>query len=514
MSLEHFMAKNFPVKGRYLPDYCSIGRNFRGTESAKWCDIASQILEAQHLPYHCGSITLGDGNCFFHALVDQLKDDEIRCTISERASQLIQEAPFCHNDWNLYMTFRTAIVEYCRNDEELNKSEWGTIWKAEFLCNMQKHFPKLPHDKLWDRCLRQMSQEGEYATALFIRATALFFEKDIVVIEEETNYRILGTHSGVSKNPPMAMVHMCRIHFQSALRNQNEAQTSQARQAVPRGSKVSGDDSSIGKCAGCGTIVKQIRLHLAKVPACKEFYLEDKLSKESLDKRKSSKTTYSVVKQDESKQKKNDYEKSVAEKKSLRTKDSISYDYNAPRKFKQAKIKEFFREKEASRFVKEPMDGSDGKCHHCDTAFASIAHAKLHAEEVHGHKKYQCLQCSKEFTRQNDLARHKASGHGDSKEFVCPYCETTLSRKDKLVQHIRDIHEKRKDFKCPKCPLIFARKDTLEKHIIRATADPTKHGVEEHCAGCGKDFIFPTVIAYRNQRYEKGTFHDNCPYEK
>ena len=43
---------------------------------------ATKILEAQGLPYYCKTNMLGDGNCFFHAIVDQLKDDEIRRTIS------------------------------------------------------------------------------------------------------------------------------------------------------------------------------------------------------------------------------------------------------------------------------------------------------------------------------------------------------------------------------------------------------------------------------------------------
>ena len=501
------MEKRGPVQGKYLPDWCITG----GTKSFEGYHIATKILEAQHLPYHCGSITLGDGNCFFHALVDQLKDDEIRWTISERASQLYQ-APFHDKvNWDLAMTFRTAIVDYCRNDEELNNSEWGTIWKAEFLDKKQKHFPKLTRDKLWDRCLQQMSQKFEYATALFIRATALFFEKDILVIEENTNYRILGSHNGVNKNPPIAMVHMCRIHFQSVIRDHNEVQKIGARQSAVKDSEVSSDESSNDKCSGCGSSVKQIGKHLAKMPECKKYYSEDKLSIESLNKRKSSIAAYSVAKQDGLKQKKADYENSAEEKKSFHTKDWPNMDSKSPRKIKQAQLKEFYKEKESSRFAKVPMDGSDGKCHHCDTVFGSIALAKLHAEEVHGPNKYQCQLCKEKFTRQADLARHEASAHGESTKCVCPYCEKVLSRKDKLNQHIRDIHEKRKNYKCPNCPLTFARKDTLDKHIIRATADPSKHGVEEHCAGCGRDFIFPTVIAYRNQRYQKGTIHDNCP---
>ena len=119
-----------------------------------------------------------------------------------------------------------------------------------------------------------------------------------------------------------------------------------------------------------------------------------------------------------------------------------------------------------------------------------------------------------EFTRQYDLARHETSAHGGSTKYVCPYCDEVTSRKDALARHIHNVHEKKKDFKCPKCPLTFARKDTLDKHIARTTADPTKHGVEEHCDGCDKNFIFPTVVAYQNQIFQKGTIHDNCPSER
>ena len=500
MTLEHFMKKNYPVLGTQLPDYSTFGRDFHGTESWEWHNLASQILKAQRLPYHCGSVTLGDGNCFFHALVDQLKDNEIRWTISERASQLFEDP----SDSMLFMTFREAIVEFCRNDEELNNSEWGTIWKAEFLNDLQKRSPKYPREKIWEKCLRDMSNFGEYATALFIRATALFFEKDILVIEEETNYRILGSHNGISKNPPLAMVHMCRVHFQSAIRNQNEVQPSQARQVVAPELKLSSGDSTNDKCRACGTTVNQIKKHLAKVPSCREFYSEDELRTESLEKRKLSIATYSIGKQDEAKQKKEGYKNTIAEKKNLRSKELFSYNAKSPRKVQQAQLKEFVHVKYGSRFDKVPMDGSDGKCHHCEAAFGSIALAKLHAEEVHGPNKFQCHLCEGTFSRQKALSRHVASAHEGSTKCVCPYCKRELSRKDKLDQHIRDIHEKKKTLKCPNCPLTFARRDTLEKHISRASLDPTKHGVEEHCASCGQDILYPTGNAYQNQRH-------NCP---
>ena len=398
-----------------------------GEKSYQSYEVARQILEAQNLPYKCGKVTLGDGNCFFHAIVDQLRDDEIRWTISEKSSKIFDDPKFRDNQ---IKTIRQALVEYCRSDQQLNDSEWGTLWKADYVKEQLKRFRGRSPKGVWDVILNEMEQNKTYVTAIFVRAAALFFEKDILIIEENSNYRILGSHDGLSKNPPMAMVHMGRIHFQSVLRNISSCQSYTTGQSNPL----------------------------------------------------------------------------------VHTSDEITYD-RLPRKVKQERIREFIRQKEDSRFVKVPMDGSDGICHHCDTAFATISLAKKHAQEVHGPKQFQCPACNEEFTRKDNLDRHLSSVHDNTRP-ICLICGKHFSRKDKLVCHMSNVHEAKKQYKCPSCPLTFGRKDTLDKHVARATADPTKHGVDEHCSKCGKDFIFPTQIAYRNQRFKKGTIHDNCPNER
>lgn len=58
-------------------------------------------------------------------------------------------------------------------------------------------------------------------------------------------------------------------------------------------------------------------------------------------------------------------------------------------------------------------------------------------------KKHPCLRagCSKEFSAREDLNRHlKTLGHGGKREFRCPDCTRIFTRIDNLKRHQRCVH--------------------------------------------------------------------------
>lgn len=54
---------------------------------------------------------------------------------------------------------------------------------------------------------------------------------------------------------------------------------------------------------------------------------------------------------------------------------------------------------------------------------------------------YNCVKCSKAFTREEHLTRHILSTHNKLKPFVCGICSRPFSRRDLLLRHAKNLHE-------------------------------------------------------------------------
>ena len=169
-------------------------------------ETATRILSKRGMPYHCKSDTEADGNCFFHAVADQLTDGEISSTISPRSKEVSLD----------HMAIRRAAVKFARETDVLC-NEWLIEWlKAEQEKPLNEVKTRV---QIWEDYLSRMSKDGQWADEVIIRVTAMFFGKDIRVIPESTPYFIYGSMDGQkSVDPPMAMVHMSGKHFQSVHR--------------------------------------------------------------------------------------------------------------------------------------------------------------------------------------------------------------------------------------------------------------------------------------------------------
>ena len=171
----------------------------------------NRILRSHDLPYICKRMTAGGGNCFFHAIVDQLKDEVIAENISNR-SKLI--------DISDHIAVREAVIEFCRHDNDLLNSDWNG-WKDEYVASEREksHFSGLHEHVVWRALLDEMEKSGAWTDWIFVTATALFFGKDIHIIKSNYHYKLSGNMYGQHpEDPPFAMVLLNEVHFQSVRR--------------------------------------------------------------------------------------------------------------------------------------------------------------------------------------------------------------------------------------------------------------------------------------------------------
>ena len=158
--------------------------------------------------------TEGDGNCWFHANVDQFLNDEIRDTISDRAKNVNPD----------HLSLRFAIADYCENDEELNNSaKWNNL-KFTYLNDLildDPNFRDMTPEQVWQAQLTYIRTPGTgWAKDIFIDATAFFFEKDIILYHEHHHHTFRGSllpDDQIQTQPfePIRIAHLNGNHFQS-----------------------------------------------------------------------------------------------------------------------------------------------------------------------------------------------------------------------------------------------------------------------------------------------------------
>ncbi|XP_023342322.1 gastrula zinc finger protein xFG20-1 [Eurytemora carolleeae] len=129
------------------------------------------------------------------------------------------------------------------------------------------------------------------------------------------------------------------------------------------------------------------------------------------------------------------------------------------------------------------------KCQFCDKTFIKESALQLH--EAHHeagkfNKTFSCVQCSKSFSKQSNLARHIRS-HFGIKSFFCDQCNAEFVDSTRLKEHSW-IHLDYAKFKCPipECDQTFRHRSNLKNHMSSHHNEPKKYP----CNLCNKSFAF------------------------
>ncbi len=231
------------------------------------------VLSRSNLPFKYKNATPGDGNCFFHAIIDQLQRQDMQGTISHNILH------YCHN----HTTLRKAVVSFIRTDIELKSSENFNNLK---LVAMEEY-----GSSSFESYLTSMSQDGTWADTLTIYSTSIFLKKDIsLAVDSRPGADPWQTFSGggtCSGAPPViTLVYLHNIHFQSIhpLEMSNICRhcakpkdqmncspdcTLYNKCVSEKTSKPPGYLQETVVCVGCNKSFKSINMHLSRSDHCR-----------------------------------------------------------------------------------------------------------------------------------------------------------------------------------------------------------------------------------------------------
>jgi len=145
------------------------------------------------------------------------------------------------------------------------------------------------------------------------------------------------------------------------------------------------------------------------------------------------------------------------------------------------------------------------KCTRCPTVCSTKKALRLHERAVHGvgaELPYACPQCGKQMLKKAHLEDHLNRFHSD-KNFSCQLCLRRFATRQDLSRHVASRHketrpERVEQFRCQQCLRTFSHQSTLRQHArTHLTNRPYK------CIPCGKAFGLLCVLVKHQKAHER-----------
>jgi hypothetical protein len=207
--------------------------------SVPYATRMQNVIDALNLPYTIVEATPADGNCFFHAVMQNIRNDS-------------------NYSFRNHLDLREQLVDFVSSNAELRANP---VFRDARKVYVQEHKRPLENFEMaWQRLLHEMRQAGTWVADVFILCSAMFLKRNIFITsgQQTRNFPWLAFESNAVMTEWKAPITMAMIpneHFQA----------------------IHVLQSDYRPCLGCGRVYEVILSHLAKSKDCSRFYNTESL---------------------------------------------------------------------------------------------------------------------------------------------------------------------------------------------------------------------------------------------
>ena len=179
------------------------------------CPLAQQIEEIirqTELPFKLDEITIGDGNCFTRAVLQQCQRNAVKNYLRSRGLNL-----------GNYMELKKNVCQFMLKE---NNVPMLREFKVRFEARQGEVRSSGEHAHTWNQYWMTMAKDGEWVDAVFVQATAWYLYSDIHLIptatatKENPFFTITGNYTFETAScpgPALLLGYNSNLHYQSVL---------------------------------------------------------------------------------------------------------------------------------------------------------------------------------------------------------------------------------------------------------------------------------------------------------
>ena len=179
------------------------------------CPLAQQIEEIirqTELPFKLDEITIGDGNCFTRAVLQQCQRNAVKKYLRSRGLNL-----------GNYMELKKNVCQFMLKE---NNVPMLREFKVRFEARQGEVRSSGEHAHTWNQYWMTMAKDGEWVDAVFVQATAWYLYSDIHLIptatatKENPFFTINGNYTfekASCPGPALLLGYNSNLHYQSVL---------------------------------------------------------------------------------------------------------------------------------------------------------------------------------------------------------------------------------------------------------------------------------------------------------
>ena len=179
------------------------------------CPLAQQIEEIirqTELPFKLDEITVGDGNCFTRAILQQCQRNPVKNYLRSRQVNLRN-----------YMELKNNVCHFMMRESNVPMLR---EFKVRFEARQGEARLRGEHAHTWNQYWMTMAKDGEWVDAVFVQATAWYLYSDIHLIptatatKENPFFTINGNYTietASCPGPALVLGYNSNLHYQSVL---------------------------------------------------------------------------------------------------------------------------------------------------------------------------------------------------------------------------------------------------------------------------------------------------------